>query len=159
MIMETDLTDSLTFNSRRQIKECLIYPICLLCVFLFVYTGYTKLTDHSRFYQGLSRVDFLTPYAAVISWTVPVSELIIAAMIGIPRYYRAGLYAFLGLTTVFTVYILGMSLWASHLPCHCGGVIEKMSWGWHVWFNLVFIGLAAFALGLSKSHNLKKSKT
>jgi hypothetical protein len=156
--METAHTDSLKINSRRQISERFIYGICLACVFLFVYAGYTKLMDHSRFYQGLSRVEFLSPYAALISWFVPLWELLIAVVIIIPRHYRKGLYAFLGTILLFTFYILGMLLWAAHLPCHCGGVIEKMSWGWHVWFNLVFIGLAALALGLSKSSNLKNQK-
>lgn len=58
---------------------------------------------------------------------------------------------FTGLMTLFTGYILSMVLWAEKLPCHCGGAIEKLSWTQHIWFNLAFIALAAFALWISQS--------
>jgi len=34
------------------------------------------------------------------------------------------------------------------MPCGCGGVIEKMSWIQHLWFNLIFLALSIFALRL-----------
>jgi len=34
------------------------------------------------------------------------------------------------------------------LPCHCGGAIENLSWGQHIWFNLAFIAIAIVGLRL-----------
>jgi len=28
------------------------------------------------------------------------------------------------------------------IPCSCGGIIAKLSWGQHLVFNLIFLGLA-----------------
>ena len=66
-----------------------------------------------------------------------------------------GLWGFLLTMTAFTIYIGSMWLWAEKLPCHCNLIIEKLSWGEHVVFNLAFIGLAAFALWLMKNEHFK----
>lgn len=51
---------------------------------------------------------------------------------------------------IFTIYIFGMWLWANKLPCLCNLIVKNLSWGQHIWFNLVFLGLAVIALLLNK---------
>jgi hypothetical protein len=150
--------DSITAKKQRfqltnKGKELLILIICLLCVFLFLYTAYAKLVEHTRFLNGLYHVKAIRRFALYISWLVPLAEIVVAILLIVPRTLKWGLYSFISLTTLFTVYILSMLLWASKLPCHCGGAIEKLSWGQHVWFNLAFIALAIFALRLLKTKN------
>lgn len=134
-------------------KETILVAICLLCIFLFLYTACSKLIDHHRFFNGLNHVDAFKPLAGVLSWAVPIAEITTAVLLIIPHTYRIGLYLFISLVTLFTGYILGMLLWAKKLPCHCGGVIEKLSWGQHVWFNLAFIAIAIVALRLGSRKN------
>jgi hypothetical protein len=155
--MEGTLTKQHKFKISDSVREWLIFGICLTCIFLFLYTAYSKIIDHARFLKGLTRVEVIGSFAIYISWLVPIAEILVALLMIIPRTYKWGLYFFTGLMTLFTLYILSMLLWATKLPCHCGGAIEKLTWVQHVWFDLAFIAIAIFALWLSKSKiNLKK---
>lgn len=55
------------------------------------------------------------------------------------------------LLSVFSGYIAIalMGAW-SKIPCGCGSVISGMSWGEHLVFNLVFLGISILGLRLSK---------
>jgi hypothetical protein len=132
-------------------REAIVFGICLIAVFLFLYTASNKIIDHISFFKGLKKVEIIWPYALIVSWLVPISEIVVAIMLLFPKTMRVGLYCFLILMIVFTGYILSMLLWAEKLPCRCGGVIEKLTWVQHVWFNLTFIILAVLGLWLSNS--------
>lgn len=156
LIQYTNINDMTHISSKRtrfgispEQAERLVFGISLTCIFLFVYTAYSKTIGHEQFLDGLKRVAGIGPYALYISWLVPAAEFIVAVLLVIPKTVKWGLYGFTGLMTVFTIYILGVLLWAKNLPCHCGGAIEKLSWAQHVWFNLAFIALAVCALWLS----------
>jgi uncharacterized membrane protein (DUF485 family) len=139
-----------TVHFSEKFKNNTIFCICLTCIFLFLYTGYSKIADHGRFLNGLTRVTIIGPFAIYISWIVPIVEIIISILLIIPKTSIWGLYSFSILMGVFTIYIISMVLWATKLPCHCGGAVEKLSWTQHIWFNLAFIAIAVFALWLSK---------
>lgn len=140
----------------RKTKDLVIFLICLACIFLFLYTAYSKITDHPRFLNGLVNVEAISSFALYISWLVPLAEIVVSVLLMIPQTSKWGLYGFISLMVLFTGYITSMVLWAKKLPCHCGGAIEKLSWTQHIWFNLAFIALAIFALSISKSKtNLK----
>ncbi|TWJ03313.1 hypothetical protein JN11_00851 [Mucilaginibacter frigoritolerans] len=149
--MDSIISKKQRFRLTNKGKDRLILAICSLCIFLFLYTACAKLMDHGRFLNGLYHVEVIGRFAFYISWLVPLAEILIAILLIIPRTLKLGLYSFLGLMILFTVYILSVLLWASKLPCHCGGVIEKLSWTQHVWFNLTFIALAVCALRLLKT--------
>jgi len=148
--MESTITKTMWFQFTSKTKEWLIFSICLICMFLFIYTGYSKILEHHKFWKGLTRVEVIGPYALYISWLVPATEFIVAALLIMPRTIKLGLYSFTALIIIFTGYIISMLLWAKKVPCHCGGAIEKLTWTQHVWFNLAFIAIAVFALWLNK---------
>jgi len=154
LVMDSVSTKKQRFLLSDKGKERVIWVICLLCMFLFLYTAYAKITDHGRFLNGLYHVKIISHFALYISWLVPLAEILVAILLIVPRTVKWGLYSFLGLVILFTVYILSMLLWADKLPCHCGGVIEKLSWTQHIWFNLAFIALAIFALRLLKNKKI-----
>ena len=149
--MDSIISKKKRFQLTNKGKDRLILAICLICMFLFLYTACSKMIDHARFLRGLYHVKIISRFAFYISWLVPLAEVLAAILLVIPRTVKLGLYSFLGLMILFTVYILSMLLWASKLPCHCGGAIEKLSWAQHVWFNFAFIALAVFALRLLKT--------
>lgn len=138
-------------------KELIILIIKYLCLFLFVYTAYSKLVDHDRFYKGLTRVHLVSGYAMAISYIVPIFEIVISILLIMPNTIKMGLIFFVATMTAFTIYIISAMIWEPKLPCHCGGAIEKLSWMQHIWFNLAFIvlGLVAIRL-LNFSKSLKK---
>ncbi|SMD01304.1 MauE/DoxX family redox-associated membrane protein [Pedobacter nyackensis] len=143
------------FQFTDTIREHLAFGIVLTCLFLFLTSAYTKIEEHDRFMNGLLKVAFISHYAWLISWTVPVAEIVVSLFLIIPKTHKWGLYGFIGLMMVFTIYIGSMLLWSEKLPCHCNLLIEKLSWGEHVVFNLAFVGLAAFALWLIKNNQYK----
>ncbi|NCU03365.1 MAG: hypothetical protein GXC73_05205 [Chitinophagaceae bacterium] len=114
---------------------------CFLLLALFFYTGISKLFQHDVFLYSLHKVVFLRYGAASLSYIVPLTELLVALLLFFPRTQYYGLQISLVLLSVFTVYLLLMLLFVADLPCSCGGVLSKMSWQQHVWFNLFFIVL------------------
>lgn len=149
--MESEMLKKDFFQFSELSKERLIICIRFVCMFLFLYTAHAKIVDHDRFLKGLTKVHFISGLAVYISWIVPIMEILASILLLIPQTAKVGLFAFINLMTLFTLYIISALLWEKDLPCHCGGAIEKLSWAQHIWFNLAFILLAILALRLIKS--------
>lgn len=124
--------------------------ISLLLILLMVYAALAKLNDFYNFRSGLSESPIIAPFAGILVWAVPVTELLIAAMLALPFSRLAGLYASFVLMLLFTIYIVVMLSFYDDIPCSCGGVLEEMSWGVHIGFNLVFVLLSAWTIRLEK---------
>lgn len=140
-----------SFNFSSTAWEWFSFLICLCCLALFVVSAYDKIVDHERFVKGLVKVKYVGIYADFVSWSVPIAEILVSMLLLYPPMQKLGIYGFIGLMTVFTLYIGSMLLWAEGLPCYCNLVIEKLSFGQHLAFNMFFIGLALFALWLVKN--------
>lgn len=122
----------------------------VLLIILFVYASVAKLSDYENFKFGLSESPFISPFAGILSWAVPASELVIALMLAIPAYRLAGLYASFALMLAFTLYIASMLAFGQDIPCSCGGILEEMSWGVHIIFNSFFVVISAVAIWMKK---------
>lgn len=140
-------------------KTITLKIICLLYVMLFVYAATSKVLDFENFEVQLGQSPLLSIYASWISWLVITIELLIAAALLLPKSQLIGLYAALGLMTMFSAYIFIILNFSSFIPCSCGGILEKMSWNMHLIFNCIFIALALFAIVLNKRLNNKKTTT
>lgn len=155
-IMESIITNETKFQISLTTMEKIINAICWLCMALFLYTAYAKIVDHARFLKGLTRVHLISGFAVFISFAVPISEIIVALLLLIPHTVKTGLYSFIAVMSAFTIYIISAMIWEKKLPCHCGGAIENLSWGQHIWFNLAFITIAVIGLQMIKSKKLFK---
>jgi len=144
------------FQLSSKTKDLIVFIICLICIFLFLTSAYGKIADHSKFVTGLSKVAFIGTYAELIGWLVPITEITTSILLINPKTDKLGLTGFILTMGVFTVYILSMTLWAEKLPCRCNLIVERLTWGQHIWFNLVFIAVAIFALILKT--NISKHK-
>lgn len=153
--MDRRLITATDFSLSQAAKSRILFAIQLACMFLFIYTAYSKITGHDRFERALDRVDIVGDYSPFVSWLIPLSELAVAAMLMIPNTARIGLQAFAGLMGIFSFYIIYELIWSSRIPCHCGGIIESLSWQQHLWFNFGFIGIALTGLFIEKNINLK----
>ena len=114
---------------------------CYLLIFLFTYTGITKLVDHALFKSSIQQSPIISNYATVISWLIPLLELTLAIMLSFKKYRQRGLLLSLLLMIIFTAYITYMMLFIPNLPCSCGGIIKELSWSNHLLFNSLFIVL------------------
>jgi putative oxidoreductase len=125
-----------------------------LLILLYSYTAISKLIGYEVFEANLSRSPLMGPGANTIAWLLPAAELIVVLLLFFETTRKAGLYASLFLLVLFTSYLLYMILFVDDLPCSCGGVLSKMSWQQHTWFNLFFIVLNVLALVLYKKQRL-----
>lgn len=131
-------------------KNIIIDIICFLLIFLFVYAGISKLADHTNFHVQLDNM-YLIHYAEpVLSYAIPIIEILIALALISLVFRLYALYASLLLLILFTIYLICMITFKTALPCSCGGVIGYLSWKQHIFFNCSFIILTVCGIYFSK---------
>lgn len=126
--------------------------IKFLIIALFVYTAISKIRDFEIFRVRLDQSPMLEGFGDLLAIIIPAALLAIAILLLLERSQKLGLYASLGLMSLFTAYIaIVLSFFSSSLPCSCNGVFEGMSWKQHLWFNIGFIVLVTIRILLDKS--------
>ncbi|MCL8008311.1 hypothetical protein M8845_12845 [Gelidibacter japonicus] len=126
--------------------------VSLLFILLFVYAAVSKLIDHPKFYNDLrnSIVFGDQVVSKLVSWGIPILELVATILLAIPKFNKTGLYMALILMIGFTLYIGGTLLvnefGIAELPCSCGGVISHLSWQQHLLFNTFFVLLGIMGI-------------
>ena len=133
-----------TLKYQQKIRKPVVITdmICALLILLFAYAAFSKLLEFEKFRNVLRDAPLTGNYAALLAALIPAAELIIVLLLIIPGTQKWGLAAATGLLTLFTVYLAIMVLADSHLPCSCGGVIQRLSWRQHIVFNAFFIGIS-----------------
>lgn len=131
--------------------------IIILLVLLFAYTGTSKLLENNIFQIQIFRATFSEWLTPLIAWGLPVAELILAVLLVIDRTRLTALWISFVLLILFTLYIIGMLLFNSNLPCKCGGVIKQMGWKTHILFNLCFIALACQGIRMKRRRKISIS--
>ena len=123
-------------------KRILVETISLLFILLFVYAAANKLVDYRTFKFQLGRSPYVTGVAGLVAWVLPSGELLIATALIFKKTMFLGLYASFFLMLLFTGYIYAMLHYSYFIPCSCGGILSKMGWSLHFYFNMVFTFLA-----------------
>lgn len=127
-------------------RQVTIEIICFLLIVLFVYAAMNKLMDVEKFRVQIGQSPLLTAFAGWLSWSVPVFELVISVMLTFSQFRLVGLYASFTLMVMFTAYIVIIMNFSEFIPCSCGGVLEKLGWGEHLVFNIVFVILSLLGI-------------
>lgn len=143
----------ITFNvtaASGKTKILIVEIIAALFIFLFVYAAVSKLIDHAGFLYSLQNSPLLQPFASILSWLVPCTEIAISILLFNPKRKEAGLLLSTLLMTAFTFYIAYMLLFIPHLPCSCGGILNSMTWNQHLVFNIVITMLGIIGWRVSK---------
>ncbi|WP_367112872.1 MauE/DoxX family redox-associated membrane protein [uncultured Chitinophaga sp.] len=127
--------------------------ICCLLILLFGYTGISKILDYSTFsfdlFRSIPVLDRIG-FPAWIALSIPVFELVIAAVLVVPRWRKLGLYASLFTMIFFTLYVAFILGFMDKKPCSCGGVLREMSWTQHLWFNVFFTIISYWGIAIIK---------
>ena len=124
--------------------------IPILYVSLMIYTAISKLRTYTETREQLSLMPLMDGFSDLVSWLLPVTEIIIGILIFIPITRRKGLYLGTGLMILFTAYVVYLLMYHPHLPCTCGGFLQAFTWPQHLVFNGVFIVLGILALALDR---------
>lgn len=139
-------------------QNLILELICLLYVLLFVYAAVNKFLDFENFQVQLGQSPILRSYVKLISYGVPITELFLAALLLIHKTRQIGLYGVFVLMSLFSAYLFILLTYSDHIPCSCGGILEKLGWKEHLIFNLVFILIAIVGIrvyGMQKNHRIK----
>ncbi len=129
-------------------RSIIIEIISGLIAILFVYAAISKLLDYGTFRLQLSQSPFITGFANLIVWALPVIEITISLLLTFPALRLFGLYASLFLLSLFTAYLVAMLNFSYYIPCSCGGVLSSLSWKQHIVLNIAFIVLSATSIHL-----------
>lgn len=118
-----------------------------LLILLWVYASLVKLFDFDIAKGEMLNQVFPDNIALVLVWLIPAIELMTAILILVPRTTYLGYWSSFILLFSFTLYILfGLLNFYKRMPCSCGGVINQLSWGQHLVFNLFFLALTLIAI-------------
>jgi uncharacterized membrane protein YphA (DoxX/SURF4 family) len=127
-------------------QRTIVISLSYVFIFLFAYTGLSKLMDYEIFKEQISLSPLFDPIANWIAVVLPAAELIVSTLLFLPVTRLIGLWSFLGLMILFIAYIVYILNTNDHLPCTCGGVLQSLSWNQHIIFNVVFIVLGVIAI-------------
>lgn len=136
-------------------KAKFILFIRYFLVLLFVYAAVSKIITFESFQVQLTQSPLLSVYANLIAYLVIIVELIIALLLTIRELKLLGLYLSYGLMVAFTIYIYLILNYSDFIPCSCGGILEKMGWHEHLWFNVIVTLIALLAIYFQE-HNSKR---
>ncbi|WP_116789520.1 MauE/DoxX family redox-associated membrane protein [Flavobacterium psychrotrophum] len=142
---------NLQYNNRS-----IVFTTSIFYIVLFVYAAVSKLLDFENFQVQLGQSPILGSFAGVISYVVPLAELLLAVVLLIPKFRRFGLYASLSLMVMFSAYIYIVLKYAAFVPCSCGGILEKLSWQQHIIFNLCYVAVAIIGIVFAELPEAKK---
>jgi hypothetical protein len=133
--------------SKRKIIELLSG----LLIALFLYTAISKLLDFVQFKAVLSTSPLIETKALFVAWALPITEIVISALLFFQKTRKMGLYFSAVILSIFTLYLGYILLFSPELPCSCGGVIQKMGWRMHIPFNMFFILVAIAGIKLERN--------
>lgn len=125
--------------------------IASLLIILFVYAAITKLFDYNTFRLQLGKSPFITSYAGILAWALPLGELVLVLLLVMPATRLIGLYVSLFTMTLFTAYIFMMLRFSYYVPCSCGGILSTMSWSEHLLFNTCFVAISITGILLASA--------
>ena len=134
-------------------KKITIEIISALLALLFVYAAVSKLMNMEVFRFQLSRAPYFGKFADLLAAILPVSELIIVTLLLWSKTRYFALWASFISMLVFTFYVSLLLLSGKHLPCTCGGLIQKLKWHQHLIFNIAFSVFALIGIILYRKQN------
>jgi putative oxidoreductase len=131
-------------------KTMIVEIIASLFILLFVYTGINKIIAIDSLKHVLKDYPLIGSFPILFAWGLPIVELIVSILLFIPSSRKIGLSSSLFLMIGFTAYLAYMLTFTTHKPCTCGGMLQELSWGQHLIFNIFFIIIGILGIRLHK---------
>jgi uncharacterized membrane protein YphA (DoxX/SURF4 family) len=107
-----------------------------------MYAAISKLLDYQKFAIQIGQSPLFTGLGEIIPWLVISIEMLISALLIIPRFQVIGFYAAFSLMVMFTTYIAVILNYSNYVPCSCGGILENLGWTEHLILNASFVILS-----------------
>ncbi|MDX3916946.1 MAG: hypothetical protein QHC79_25615 [Pseudosphingobacterium sp.] len=129
-------------------KDDIIEIVALLYVCLLLYTGIDKLLDLELNREKMAMMPLVGPLSGIISWLLPVCEIVLAIFLFIPKTRNKSLYPATGLMVAFTLYVIYLVSFTDQQYCTCGGFLDSLSWPQHLIFNIAFVLMGVWAINI-----------
>lgn len=154
VIQQSNHINSQLMLSAEKYKGIFVEIASMIMIIVFCYAAVSKLSDVPLFRLQMSKSPLLVDYAAMLSWAVPITELVVATLLAFRLTRLPGLYFSLLLMILFTTYIIIILNFSYYIPCSCGGILQGLSWKVHLAFNsfLLLVILPALIFENSKTH-------
>ncbi|WP_336734288.1 MauE/DoxX family redox-associated membrane protein [Chryseobacterium sp. VD8] len=133
----------------KYLKKIIPFAVSIFFVILFCYAAISKILDFENFQVQISASPFLNGFSQFLAYTIIIVEVIIAGLLCYRKTRTIGLIGSLVLMVIFTGYTALLLSTNKNLPCSCGGILEKMSWHQHLYFNMGCVILSVIALSLN----------
>lgn len=136
-------------------RKIIIELISSLLILLFLYASVSKWLAWRTFIGDMNNQPFPNWITPFLVWSIPTIEVLIAVALIFERARVKAFYASLFLMLAFTIYTVAILLHAfKYVPCSCGGVIRKLTWPQHLFFNLFFVGISILGIILKKRESV-----
>ena len=137
-------------------KQLLIESIAALLIMLFLYASISKFLDFKTFTGEMRNQPLPRSLIPLLIWGIPPLEVAISCALLFEYTRSVGFYLSLILMTLFTIYAAAILLhFFPRIPCSCGGVIRKLTWGQHLVLNVFFVALSAISIRLQRSKHFQ----
>jgi putative oxidoreductase len=132
-------------------RKIIIEIISSLLILLFLYASVSKWLAFKTFIGEMNNQPFPNWMTPFLVWSIPFIEVLIAIGLIFEKSRVQSFYASLILMLAFTIYTVAILSHAfKYVPCSCGGVIRKLTWPQHLFFNLFFVGISILGIILKK---------
>jgi len=146
--------DLIKLQTIMKIQKTLLQIIMLLFIVLWTYAALSKVSEFEIFRYQLGQSPGIAFAAPFLAWWLPLAELTMAIMFIFERTRIYAFYLSFIAMVVFTVYLIGMLIFASKIPCSCGGLISKLTWTQHIYFNLLFVAMGIIGLLILRNNSI-----
>lgn len=118
-----------------------------IIAFLWFYAAVSKIIDFDHFKSAMHKQTIWPAAQWLLTYGLPPAELALGTLLIVNRTVLYGLYSSAYLFILFIVYIiLVLTKVFGKVPCSCGGLIEHMGWGFHLYFNIAFLILTVITI-------------
>lgn len=119
----------------------------LLLLFVLAYTTASKAFNFPHFSRAMLSQPIPKVWASVLTYAIPILELIAVIAILLPTWRKIGLGITAGIMTAFTFYVLYIKMTGLHnTTCPCGGLFASLTWNQHLIVNLLLTILSYWTL-------------
>ncbi|SEN13386.1 hypothetical protein SAMN05216436_11212 [bacterium A37T11] len=137
-------------------RELVFSVLAILMALLFLLVGIEKLWDYAKFRDGLKGASIIPEILAPVLARLLGGGMVMIAVslfagFWYPRWMNRGLWAYLGLMTLFTFYLLlVVTVFKDDQPCRCLGIYElwSLSWLQHFWLDVGITMVVLVTIGL-----------
>lgn len=136
-------------------RRLLTEIVCYAYVLVFMYAAVYKLIDLKFFQSQLKHSPLLGGYNILLSYLVPLSEIIASLFLLVPSLRKRGLVLATLIMLGFTIYIIYILGFSREIPCGCGGILATMGWKEHLVFNSAFVVAGITSIIFYRDHGRK----